>query len=159
MKRVLISVLIFSLLLLCAGCGSPDENSCTFYYLRTADTIRYGADNPLIAPITLEISDESPQLNYLLQLYLDGPAKKDYYNPIPKGTYLLSTLWDEDVLVLVLSREFSTLENMHLTLAGACLTATCHALTGAEKIQVRSADTVFDFDLNNYVFTDTSTGD
>ena len=159
MKKFLILILVFALLLTVSGCGNRAKNSCTFYYLRTADAIPYGSADALMAPVTLEISGQNAQLGYLLQLYLDGPAESGCYNPIPSGTYLLSTLWEEDVLVLVMSREFTTLENMQLTLAGACLAATCHSLAGAERIQVRSGDHVYRFNLNDYVFTDDSTGE
>ena len=146
-------------MLLClSGCSQPEESSYTFYYLRTADTIQYGREDALIAPVTRSIAGQDSGLSYLLQLYLEGPSEEGYYSPIPKGTYLLSSLWEDDTLVLVLSREFSTLTNMDLTLAGACLTATCHDLTGAERIQVRSGDSIYDFDINNYTFLDQSTG-
>ena len=112
----------------------------------------------MIAPVNREISGRNAELNYLLQLYLEGPVEEGYLSPIPRGTYLLSTLWNEDTLVLVLSREFSTANNITLTLCGACLTATCHNLTGAERIEVRSGDAVYHFALSDYTFVDNSNG-
>ena len=157
MKRMIL-LLAAALLLSLTGCSKPEENTCLFYYLRTDDTIQYGQEDALIAPVSRTIAGQDAGLNYLIQLYLEGPSEEGYRSPIPKGTYLLSTLWEEDTLVLVFSREFSQLDNMNLTLAGACLSATCHDLAGAEHIQVRSGDNIYDFYLNNYTFLDGSTG-
>ena len=158
MKKLICFFLVSVLVLSLWGCTQPEENTCAFYYLRSSDTISYGQEDALIAPVFRELSGHSQELDYLLQLYLEGPADENFRSPIPKGTYLLKYLWEEDTLVLVFSREFSELDHMSLTLAGACLTATCHDLTGAEKIQVRSGDFVFEFDLSNYAFLDVSTG-
>ena len=157
MKRWILLLCALSVLCL-TGCSQQAESRFDFYYLRTSDTIRYGQEDALIAPVSRDITGQDPGLNYLLQLYLESPAPEGYHFPIPKGTYLLSTLWEEDTLVIVLSREFSTLDKMELTLAGACLSATCHDLAGAEHIQVRSGDSIYDFYLNNYTFLEVSTG-
>ena len=158
MKRRISCFLILLLLFGICGCAQPEENERTFYYLRTAETIRYGQADALIAPVTRNITGEDATLDYLLQLYLKGPTEEGYISPIPKGTYLLSSLWDGDTLVLVLSREFSSLDGIGLTLAGACLTATCRDLAGVETVEVRSADEVYRFDLADYTFLDDSTG-
>jgi spore germination protein GerM len=157
MKQLTCLILILSLFLTFAGCVGETEDPPKFYYLRTEETILYGEEQGFIAPVVREFSRDVA-LDTALQLYLDGPSEEGYYNPIPKGTYLLSTIPREDRMVIVLSREFSTLDGIHLTLAGACLAATCHDLTGMEKIQVRSADNIYDFDFNSFVFLDDSTG-
>lgn len=156
MRKLLCIFLTLVLVLPFCGCAPAEGNTCTFYYLRTEDTIAYGREDALIAPVSRVLTGQNAELNYLLQLYLDGPVEDGYRSPIPKGTYLLSSLREDDALVLVLSREFSTLDNMQLTLAGACLTATCHALTGTETIRVRSGEALYEFDWNNYSFLDTS---
>lgn len=156
MKRLTCLLLALLMLSSLAGCTQPPETVCDFYYLRASDTISHGSEDALIAPVTRELSGQNAELNYLLQLYLDGPVEEGYRSPIPRNTYLLSSLWDGDTLVIVLSREFSTLDNMQLTLAGACLAATCYDLVGAEKIQVRSGESVYEFDLSNYSFLDLS---
>ena len=156
MKRWILFLCALSLLCL-TGCSQQEESRFDFYYLRTSDTIRYGQEDALIAPVSRDITGQDPGLDYLLQLYLESPAPEGYHLPIPNGTYLLSTLWEEDTLVIVLSREFSTLDKMELTLAGACLSATCHNIAGTERIEVRSGDTVYEFDLQNFTFLDAST--
>ena len=159
MKRFLILILLVCLLTGTAGCAKSNENTCTFYYLRTEETILYGQPDALIAPVTLEISGQNAEPEYLLQLYLDGPTKANYYNPIPKGTCLLSTLQEENRLILVLSEEFSSLEHVRLTLALSCLAATCHSLTGMEAIHIRSGEETYDFTINDCIFLDDSTGE
>lgn len=158
MKRLILCLICFALFLSLAACTADDSNRYTFYYLRTEETIRYGYEDALVAPVTREISGQSPGLSYLLQRYLDGPVEEGYRSPFPKGTYLLSTLKVDGTLVLVLSREFSTANGITLTLCGACLTATCYDLTGAEQIEVHSGDAVYNFALNDYNFIDNSTG-
>lgn len=157
MKRLIVLFLTMSLLLSCSACAPETEQPPKFYYLRTEENILYGEAQGFIAPVTREISQDMG-LDVILQLYLSGPADENFRNPIPKGTYLLSTILREDRLDIVMSREFSSLDGMQLTLAGACLAATCHDLTGMEKIQVRSGDNIYDFDLNSFVFLDESAG-
>ena len=159
MRRAVITLLIICILLSFAGCTPPQEPAYTFYYLRTSETIRHGSPDALVAPVTMKISTPNAELDYLLQLYLDGPTEANYVNPIPRGTYLLSTLWEDDTLILVLSREFSQLDHIRLTLAQCCLAATCHALTGAETIQIRSGEETYDFTINDCIFLDDSTGE
>jgi germination protein M len=142
----------------CAACGGQEEANCVFYYLRSDSTIQYGQTDALIAPVEREFSVQEVPLNDLLQLYLDGPTDEAFRRPFPKGTYLLSTISKDEVLVVVLSREFSTMDSIQLSLAGACLTATCHDLTGCQAIQVRSGENVYDFNLNDFVFLDEIAG-
>lgn len=154
MKRLMLLVLCITLLLSLTACTGSDESTYIFYYLRTAETIRYGDADALVAPVTREISGENPGLSYLLQRYLDGPVEEGYLSPIPKGTYLLSTLWADGTLVLVLNREFSTAQGVNLTLCGACLAATCYELAGAERIEVHSGEEEYHFELSDYTFID-----
>lgn len=151
---MILFLLLLACLLSCTACAGERSAQPAFYYLRTEGTIAYGQNDALIAPVTQEITPEV-DLDMLLQLYLDGPVDENLRNPIPRGTYLLTTIEQEDTLVIVLSREFSTLDGIRLTLAGACLAATCHDLTGAEKISVRSGDNSYEFDLNSFIFLDT----
>lgn len=157
MKRLILLVLALTLLFACSACAAETEPQPKFYYLRTEETILYGEAQGFIAPVTRELSRDM-DLDMILQLYLNGPVEEDFRNPIPKGTYLLSAILREDRLDIVMSREFSTLDGMQLTLAGACLSATCYDLTGVEKIQVRSNDNIYDFDLNSFIFLDENTG-
>ena len=157
MKRCLSLLLILSLMLCCTACGEESEDTTVFYYLRSEDTIAYGQIDALIAPLPQQFSPDAP-LDDLLQLYLNGPSEEGYRNPVPKGTYLLSTIYKADTLVIVLSREFSSMDGIQLTLAGACLTATCREITGLECIQIRSGESIYNFDYNDFTFLDDSPG-
>ena len=157
MKRMTLLLLALCLALSCGACAQTREEKTVFYYLRTEDTIEYGRTDALIAPVPQEISD-SLEPEEIIQLYLDGPSEEGYRSPIPKGTYLLSTIAREDMLVIVLSREFSSLDGIQLTLAGACIAATCRDFTGLDRVQVRSGENVYDFNYNDYLFLDDSAG-
>ena len=153
MKRLILLILLLACLLSCTGCAPEEPDQPAFYYLRPEDAIVYGQDDALMVPVPQEITPEV-DLNMVLQLYLDGPVEENLRDPFPKGTYLLTTIAQEDTLVVVLSREFSTLDGIQLTLAGACLAATCYDLTGMEHIKVHSGDSTYDFDLNSFIFLD-----
>ncbi len=157
MKRWTVFLLILCLAVSCAACGEEEAEHTAFYYLRTGDTIAHGQADALIAPV-LRDSSEDTALDDILQLYVAGPTEEGFRNPFPKGTYLLSTIRRDEMLVVVLSREFTTLDGIQLTLAGACLAATCYDLTGLEHIQVRSSEQVYDFYYHDYVFLDESAG-
>ena len=159
MKRILSFVLILCLALTLTGCTGEAEKDIRFYYLRTGESIRYGSADALIAPVALENSTSGDDLDHLLQQYLERPIPENFRNPFPKGTYLLSTIARDDMLVIVLSREFSNLDGIRLTLAGACLTATCHELAGYTHIQVRSGEKVYEFHYNDYIFLDNGAGE
>lgn len=155
MKRIVFLLLLLSLTLSCLGCQGEKDSQYAFYYLRTDSTIAYGQEDALI---TAHFQDLGPDmdLDTILQLYLDGPVEENLRSPFPRGTYLLSVTTQNDTLTLILSREFSALDGIQLTVASACLTATCRDLTGFEKIQVRSGEKIYDFDINSFIFLDTS---
>lgn len=155
MKRIIPIALLLTLTLCCLGCQSKNDTQHAFYYLRTEETIAYGKEDALIAAVPQEFGPDM-ELDTIVQLYLEGPVEEKLRSPFPRGTYLLSTAADDETLTLVLSPEFSTLDGIQLTLAGACLAATCRDLTGFEKIQVHSGENIYDFDVNSFIFLDTS---
>ena len=116
MKRMILFLLILGTMLTLTACQEETARQQSFYYLRTEDTIAYGREDALIVAVPQEFSPET-ELEILLQLYLDGPVDEDHRNPFPRRTYLLSTIEHGDTLLVVLSREFSTLDGMQLTLA------------------------------------------
>lgn len=153
MRRMIFLLLLLSLTLSCMGCQADTDSQLTFYYLRTDSTIAYGQEDALITAHFPEL-DTDVELETMLQLYLDGHMGENMRSPFPRGTYLLRVGAENDTLKLVLSREFSTLDGIQLTLAGACLAATCRDLAGFEKIQVHSGEKVYTFDITNFVFLD-----
>ena len=155
MRRIALLLLLLSLTLSCMGCQADADSQLTFYYLRTDSTIAYGQEDALITAHCPEL-DTDVALDTALQLYLDGHMGENMRSPFPRGTYLLRVGFENDTLKLVLSREFSTLDGIQLTLAGACLTATCRDLAGFEKVQVWSGEKIYDFNMNNFIFLDSS---
>lgn len=154
MKRVFSLFLSLLLLFLLCGCTEDHASSCTFYYLRTGESVAYGTQDALIAPVVLEISDQGVPLNYLLRMYLTSPLPENFRSPFPSGTYLLNTLEEENTLVVVLSEEFSALEDIHLSLACACLCATCFELTEADTIQIHSGEESYTYDRGSFTLLD-----
>lgn len=156
MKRIIFLLLLLSLTLSCMGCHGETESRYAFYYLRTDSTIAYGQEDALITAYFPDLGADM-DLDETLHLYLDGHMGENMLSPFPRGTYLLRVIAENDTLKLVLSPDFSTLDGIQLTLAGACLTATCHSLTGVEKVQVYCGEKIYDFDINSFIFLDSST--
>lgn len=142
------------LLLSFGGCRETGENSRSFFYLRTSDTIDFGQSEALVAPVAREISGQSAELNYLLRLYFEGPTEEGFQSPFPQGTRLIKASLDGEQLILEVSTHFSVLENIRLSLAGACLTATCHELAGVDTVQVLCGEESYSFNRSDYTFLD-----
>lgn len=155
MKRRLICALLILGLLFPAGCTTASEDMYSFYYLRSEESIVYGSPDALIAPVSMEITGQSKDLNYILGLYLDGPSQENFLSPFPRGTHLVSSHSDGDSLIVTLSEEFSALEDIHLILACACLCRTCFALTDAESITIRCLSDTYTYQRGSFTFTET----
>lgn len=154
MRKTAFFLAAMILLLSLCGCRDTGENSHSFYYLRSSDTIVFGQSDAFVAPVVREISGHSSDLNYLMKLYFEGPMEEEFYSPFPQGTRLIRARLDGNLLLLEVSDHFAALENIRLTLAGACLTATCHELAGAETVQVVCGEKSYQFHLSDYTFLD-----
>ncbi len=154
MKRFSILFLTFVMVFSICGCTQDSGNSFTFYYLRSEESISYGTQDALIAPVDREISDQGVPLNYLLRMYLSSPLPENFRSPFPSGTRLHSVSEENGTLTVVLSEEFSALEDIQLSLACACLCATCFELTEAQSIQIQSGGESFAFDQNSFTLLD-----
>ncbi len=140
MKKWIAPVLVVLILVALAGCGSSLKEPVSFYYLRTAETIQYGAEDGMIASEEREASGHIEDLQYLLSLYLAGPLDLGLESPFPAGIKMDHLVIHRDSLVIVLSEDFSGLSGMDLTAACACLTATCFSLTDADEITIISPE-------------------
>ena len=154
MKRTVLFLLLFCLILPLCGCTGDDTDNITFYYLRTQESISYGARDAVIAPVVREVSEQNSGLNYLLRMYLSSPLPENYRSPFPSGTYLINAVREENTLVVELSEDFSTLEDIHLSLAAACLCATCFDLSNAETLRIISADLSLEFHRSSFLLLD-----
>ena len=154
MRKSAFFLAIFTLLMILSGCQDSEENTYSFYYVRTADSIMFGQSDALIAPVNRTFSGQHSDLSYLLQHYFEGPAEEGFESPFPQGTRLIRVRMDGNLLIAEVTTHFLALENIRLTTEGACLTATCHELTGAESVQVVCGNEIFQFNRSDYIFLD-----
>lgn len=131
MKRMYLAVLALAILLCLTACAE-EENPVVFYYPKTE--VSYHTDTGVIEPEIRDTLSREDSLGYLLSFYLDGPIDTTLRLPVPEGTQVLRLLpYDEGVL-LVMSKEFSQLEGMDLTIACASISQTCFNLTEYQEI-------------------------
>lgn len=147
MKRVIIFVLCFSVLL--CGCGLngtliDSENSYRFYYqskevehLETEDSIRSEYRKL-----------ESDDLADLLSVYLAGPVSDDLISPFPAGTSVENIQNSSDMVTLTMSGEFFTLQGIQLSIAYCCLAETICSYADVDEIRIVDAMGQISIDLN-----------
>ena len=131
MKRYI--ALLLALILLLPGCHrqKAEDDTVTFYYRRSE--VQYGSADSIIAAEERTLSGD---LTLLLSAYFRGPEDDSLILPFPAGTRLLETVQKDSTLTLTLSSEFSQLEGMDLTVACACISSTCFAITEAHQVKI-----------------------
>ncbi|MBQ8621711.1 MAG: GerMN domain-containing protein [Oscillospiraceae bacterium] len=137
MKRLIILLLCFLLTL--SACAQPNpaqdiRDPVSFFYLRTA--FSYGQQDAVIVCEQREADGHREDLEYLLSLYIQGPIGEGLESPFPSGLRLIEAAVLEDTVFVTLSSRFSTLSDMDMTLACACLTKTCLSLTDARQVTI-----------------------
>ena len=154
MKKYIVPLLILILLFSMTGCEKQTDGGCRFYYLRTDDMIVFGQADAVVAPVIREITAQDAGILYLMQRYFEGPSEEGFYSPFPPGTQIIAAQIEGNLLILEVSDQFSQLENIRMTLAGACLTATCHELGGFDSVRVISGEESYEFYHSDYTFFD-----
>lgn len=143
MKRILCLILVTVLLTLSSGChyndGSEFLEPVEFYYPRRSEQFVYGTQDGVLAAEMREASGHTDDLSYLIPMYLRGPQDEKLRSPFPTGCTLVEVRSGGNMLVVILSEEFTTLEGMELTLACASLARTCFSLTDAQRIRIDSS--------------------
>ncbi len=134
MKRILSALLCLLLMLPCLGC-SNGEKSILFYYTRAE--FLYGTQDAVIAQEVREAPGHEDDLDYLLNLYLEGPLNQNFISPYPEGTAFQGFTYSDATMYVTLSQEFAQLEGMDHTIAAACMAYTCFQLTAAEKVVIK----------------------
>jgi len=138
MKRILIC--LAAVLLLC-GCSRNEEeitDPVFFYYCNK--TISYSSPEAVISHETREAYGLRSSWITLLEFYLGGPANENLYSPFPEGvTVEAFTILNEQCTV-TLSKEFSSLSGIDLTLACSCLSKTVMELTGKSTVEIKFTD-------------------
>lgn len=140
-RRICLMLALASLLL--SACHFSESGDILepveFFYPRSSDQFVYGASDGVIASEMREASGHVGDLNYLITMYLRGPQDKNLESPFPAGCKLEEVRTGGNVLCIVLSSEFTTLENTDLTLACAALAKTCLPLSNMQRIRIDSA--------------------
>lgn len=137
MKRALLPFLLAALLL--SGCTrrsialiAPVE----FYY--PCAEYEYGEPDGVIGSESVDATFYSEDLDYLLGVYLLGPAVEDLKNPFAPGTSLVRLDRRDDSITVFLSSEPRSQSDLSFSLGCTCLSMTVLELTDANQITVRS---------------------
>lgn len=148
MKRTLILLLVCMLSL--SGCGGKEM--VTFYYCQ-ADYV-YNNTESIIAGESRDISSHSNDLNFLISLYLMGPAEKGFVSAFPADVKLLSLKNQENALYIELS-QISNFSEAEYVLACACMAMTCMELTDVNSVTITSDGRSVTIDESNLTLYDT----
>ena len=143
MKKQTICLILIALFLgSLFGCHYSESGDIlepvVFFYPRKPTSFVYGSNDGVITSEMREASGHTGDLDYLLSMYLRGPQDSELRTPFPKGCKLIDVQASNDILTVVLSAEFTTLENTELTLACAGLAKTCFALAEVQYVRVEA---------------------
>ena len=143
MKRLI--CLLTVLMLLLPGCAfgrDRHKEPVTFYYLRNhdaSDDYREFFSQGAVDSEAREASGHREDLKYLLAMYLQGPLRDDLKNPFPAGCLALSITQNDRTLHIRLNTLVLRLNEMELTVAGACLAKTFFELADVDQIHLDAA--------------------
>ncbi len=152
MKRILCLLIALCIAAELTGCAKQDaafEKPVSFYYLCvntdvTAQEIPHGSDTSIIAPEAREGAGFEG-LEELLALYFRGPQDQALYSPFPRGTAVTQITLDRGTVKLTLTKSFSSLTGIDLTLACACIIRTAAALDeSVTAVEIRAEDAHLD---------------
>ena len=142
MRKHLSYILILALLLSLLGCSFGNDGilePVTFYYTRDMqdpETFITDSQDGFFVSEIREASGHTGDLYYLLSLYLQGPLDDDLHSPFPSGCRILTVYQKENAVHVQLSEAFSSLQNLELTVASACIARTCMELTGMQEVHI-----------------------
>ena len=136
MKRLISLLLTLAMVLSLCACTS--ETAVTYYYVRDEQEYQYGTADGVMVGESREAAGHVNDLRYLLILYFHGPVTDYLESPFPSGTTLEKLEQDADSVDIQLSGIVSMMEGTDLTLACACLAATCFGLTDAETVTIHA---------------------
>lgn len=137
-KRRLLAAAAALVLLLSAGCtkqqaGQADAVQPFDFYYRTVQT-GYDGDSGVIAAQIRELGTQTPEVEELFALYLQGPADESLVLPFPQDTELVSAVSGEGVLTLRLSGGYEALTGVNASIADACIAKTMLQLSGVKSV-------------------------
>lgn len=142
MKRTICLILAALLISSLFGCHYSESGDIlepvAFFYPRKSTGFVYGSNDGVITSEMREASGHTGDLDYLLSMYLRGPQDSGLRTPFPTGCKLIDVRTSNDALTVVLSAEFTTLENTERTLACAGLAKTCFALAEVQYVHIEA---------------------
>ncbi len=147
MKKYLSYILILSLAVSLLGCSfghSGAVEPVTFYYTRNMqdpESFISNSQEGFFASEVREAAGHTGDLYYLLSLYLQGPLDHNLRSPFPTGCRVLTVYQKDGAVHVQLDQVFSSLENLELTVASACIAQTCIDLTDAEAVYITAKST------------------
>lgn len=134
MKRQCLWGLLLLLLAVLAGCAFRDQDSVRFYYPRAE--IAYTDDTGVIAGEARTAGGHTGDLQYLLSLYLSGPADSGLRSPFPPGVRLEECHVTDGQAEVLLSPGLDGLTPLERTIACVCLARTVLELTQADSVRI-----------------------
>lgn len=137
MKRAI--CIFLCLLVLLTGCEKKNNAKTVTFCYRRVETI-YGSADGILAEEERSVTGQPEDLASMLTLYLQGPESEELTLPIPHGTQLIDYCLENEMLTVTFSSHLAQLDGMDLTVACACIAATCFNLTDAQQVQIRTPD-------------------
>lgn len=150
MRRMI--CLLFTITLLFSLCACSDEDTnmqvpAKFYYC--SRTISYDSETGVIDSEVREIKALANDITSILNLYLEGPRSDQLTSPFPDGSCVERLNQNGTEVTLLMSKPFTQLTGLDLTLAFACLSKTVFSLTDAQTLTIRGGN--INLDGNSHI--------
>lgn len=161
MKRIVCIVLLLTTVLIARSCTKQNlalKEPVNFYY--KARHIQYDDAENVITSEQWDSFGHTEDYKYLMEQYLDGPRSAKCISPFPTGTSVEQLNLLKNKVVIVVSSHLSHLSGYELTIACTCLAKTAAEITGVEKVQILSQDSLLNgqesitLDTKDLVFKD-----
>ena len=142
MRKVICFLLVLALYL--SGCALGMDRwkePVTFYYLREhsdADNSNVFFSKGAIGSEIREGAGHRNDLQYLITIYLQGPMDTQLKSLFPAGSQITDISVHERALTISLNAVLSQLNDMELTVAGACLAKTCMGLADVDTVHIEA---------------------
>ena len=156
-RAIILAVLLIAAIL--CSCGTKEsKDQILFYYCSAKPDYSSGAE--LIKSETHTAYVDPTNYKAILAQYLQGPRDPDLTSPFPGGCEIVDITLDQATARITMSKSFSTLTGVELTLACACLSLTTRAITGYATVEISAVDALLDnkeaitIDANNILLTD-----
>ena len=138
-QRILLVIFILARLISVVACTVPirDMNApAKFYY--ALDEVKYHNSEGMIKAEIRETALINADLKVLLNAYLAGPTSEEFRNPFPAGTQIIDATTEDDCIKILINDGLSSLSDIDLTVACACLSSTAMDYTGAASACILS---------------------